>query len=37
MLENKPTKILSEEHQNILKVISALTKECSLIESGKEE
>ncbi len=29
-----PMKILSEEHQNILKVIDALTKECDSIESG---
>ncbi len=32
----KPTKILSEEHQNILKVIDALLKECDVLESGKE-
>lgn len=30
-----PTKILSEEHQHILKVIDALTKECDALESGK--
>ena len=34
--EEKPTKILSDEHQNILKVIDALTKECNVLESGKE-
>ncbi len=30
------TKILSEEHQNILKVINALLKECDVLESGEE-
>jgi len=34
--EEKPTKILSDEHQNILKVIDALIKECNALESGKE-
>jgi hemerythrin-like domain-containing protein len=34
--EEKLTKALSDEHQNILKVIDALTKECSSLESGKE-
>ena len=34
--EQKPTKILSDEHQNILKVIDALAKECDVLESGKE-
>ena len=34
--EEKPTKILSDEHQNILKVIDALAKECNVLESGKE-
>jgi hemerythrin-like domain-containing protein len=34
--KEKLTKILSEEHQNILKVIDALTKECSSLESGKD-
>ena len=34
--EENPTKILSDEHQNILKVIDALTKECNVLESGKE-
>lgn len=29
-------KILSEEHQNILKVIDALLKECGALESEKE-
>lgn len=33
--EEKPTKILSDEHQNILKVIDALIKECDSLESGK--
>lgn len=32
----KPTEILSEEHQNILKVIDALLKECDVLESGKD-
>lgn len=32
----KPTKILSEEHENIIKVINALDKECDVLESGKE-
>ncbi|MDP7244067.1 MAG: hemerythrin domain-containing protein [Flavobacteriales bacterium] len=31
-----PTKILSDEHQNILKVINALIKECNALESEKE-
>ena len=31
-----PTKILSDEHRHILKVISALAKECDAIESGKD-
>lgn len=31
----EPTKILSEEHQHILKVTEALLKECKLLESGK--
>lgn len=30
------TKILSEEHQHILKVVDALIKECDALESGKE-
>lgn len=34
-LEEKPTKILSDEHQNILRVIDALIKECSSLETGK--
>jgi len=29
-----PTKILAEEHQNILKVIDALLKQCDALESG---
>jgi len=29
------TDILSEEHQNILKVTDALTRECNAIEAGK--
>lgn len=32
----KPTKILSEEHKNILKVVAALEKECAALESGKQ-
>ncbi len=32
---NTPTKILSDEHKNILKVIDALLKECDGLESGK--
>mgnify|MGYP001288102147 CR=1 FL=1 len=35
-MEETPTKILSDEHQNILKVIDALIKECNALESGKE-
>lgn len=31
----KPTKILSDEHKNILKVADALEKECNIIKSGK--
>ena len=31
----KPTKILSEEHKNIIKIIGALNKECGSLESGK--
>lgn len=31
------TKILSEEHEHILKVISVLEKECSALESGKKK
>ncbi|MGR3310884.1 MAG: hemerythrin domain-containing protein [Candidatus Brocadiales bacterium] len=31
-----PTKILSEEHQRILKVIGALLNECDELESGKK-
>ncbi|MFH1610687.1 MAG: hemerythrin domain-containing protein [Patescibacteria group bacterium] len=30
----KPTTILSEEHQNILKVIQALNKKCQVLETG---
>ena len=29
-----PTEILSQEHQNILKAIDLLLKECVAIESG---
>ena len=36
ILMESPTKILSDEHQNILKVINALIKECSDLESEKE-
>lgn len=32
---DKPTEILSEEHQNILKVALALEKECDALKSGK--
>jgi len=32
----KTTEILSEEHQNILKVIEGLEKECDAIEAGKK-
>src|SRR3989344_6473793 len=31
----EPTKILSEEHQFILKVIGALNRECDALEKGK--
>lgn len=31
----KPTKVLSDEHQNILKVIKALKNECRAIETGQ--
>lgn len=33
---NIPTQILSSEHQNILKIVDALVKECEDLESGKE-
>lgn len=33
---NTPTKILSAEHQNILKVINVLVKECDALESEKD-
>lgn len=33
---SKTTKILNEEHQNILKVIEALSNECDSLEAGKE-
>ena len=32
---NNLTQVLSEEHQNILKVIGAIKKECQLIEDGQ--
>ena len=32
----KPTKILSEEHKNIIKIIGALNKECDSLESGNQ-
>ncbi len=35
-ITTKTSKILAEEHQNILKVIDALEKECDAIGSGKE-
>ncbi|MAE42522.1 cation-binding protein [Candidatus Woesearchaeota archaeon] len=31
----KPTKILSDEHVHILKVVNALIKECDALEDGK--
>ena len=31
-----PTKILSDEHQNILKVVGVVVKECDGLESGKD-
>lgn len=33
---SETTKILNEEHQNILKVIEALSNECDSLEAGKE-
>ena len=36
MCIEKPTKILVDEHQHILKVINALIKECNDLESGKK-
>lgn len=33
---NTPTKILSDEHKNILRAIDALLKECYVLESGQE-
>lgn len=33
---NTPTQILSAEHQNILKVVNVVVKECDVLESGKE-
>lgn len=33
---NTPIKILNEEHQNILKIIDALLKECDGLKLGKE-
>ena len=30
----KPTKILADEHQHILKIVNALSKECEVLESG---
>lgn len=32
---SRPTDILSEEHQNILKVIKVITEECANLKSGK--
>jgi hemerythrin-like domain-containing protein len=32
---NTPIKILSDEHQSILKVVSVLVNECNALESGK--
>ena len=31
-----PTKILSDEHQNILKIVSVVVKECDALESGRD-
>lgn len=33
---DKPTKVLNDEHQNILKVITAMENECNELEKGKE-
>src|SRR3989344_3349948 len=35
-ITTKTSKILADEHQNILKVIDSLNNECDAIESGKE-
>ena len=35
-IEEKPTLILSKEHQNILKVVNALLAESSALEKGKQ-
>ena len=35
LLMENPTKILSDEHQNILKVINTLIRECDALESEK--
>ncbi len=35
-MSSETSKILSEEHQNILKIINILENECNAIESGKE-
>ena len=32
----KPTTMLSQEHQNILRMVNALADECKLLESGKK-
>ena len=34
--EEKPTLILSKEHQNILKVVNALLAESNALENGKQ-
>ncbi|MBC8500143.1 MAG: hemerythrin domain-containing protein [Nanoarchaeota archaeon] len=33
---DEPTRILSDEHKNILKVIDSLLRECDALESGKD-
>ena len=33
---SETSKILSEEHENILKVVEALDKKCDLVENGKD-
>ncbi len=35
-IKRESSRILTKEHENILKVVDALTKECDLIENGKE-
>lgn len=33
---NKITRVLSDEHQNILRIIDSMLTECDLLEKGKE-